>query len=75
MTEVPKEVVPDFESWGIRAFTTTRDAGTFSLASTEPVNEVMSRWTAVQKDLSETARRLGMHRRTLARKLEKQRVK
>ena len=26
-------------------------------------------------NISETARRLGMHRRTLARKLEKQRVK
>ena len=26
-------------------------------------------------NISETARRLGMHRRTLARKLEKQRIK
>jgi len=58
VSEVPKEVIPDFESWGIRAFTTTRDAGTFSLSSTEPVNEVMSRWTAIQRDLADVAHRL-----------------
>ena len=48
VNEVPKEVIPDFESWGIRAFTTTRDAGSFGLSGTDPVNEVMGRWTAVQ---------------------------
>jgi len=57
--EVPKEAIPDFESWGIRAFTTTRDAGTFGLGGTDPVNEVMGRWTAVQRELAETARRLA----------------
>jgi YfiH family protein len=56
---VPKEVIPDFENWGIRAFTTTRDAGTFGLGGTDPVNEVMDRWTAVQHDVAETARRLA----------------
>jgi YfiH family protein len=56
--EVPKEVVPDFESWGIRAFTTTRDAGTFSLAGSEPVSEVIGRWSALQRELSDVARRL-----------------
>lgn len=59
MSDVPSEVISDFESWGIRAFTTTRDAGSFSLASDEPVNEVMGRWTAVQQDLANTARRLA----------------
>ena len=59
MSEVPREAITDFESWGIRAFTTTRDAGSFSLASEEPVNEVMARWTAVQHDLADTARRLA----------------
>lgn len=59
MSEVPKEVITDFESWGIRAFTTTRDAGTFSLSSTEPVNEVMARWSALQRELAETARRVA----------------
>ena len=58
MTEVPKEVIPDFESWGIRAFTTTREAGTFGLTGADPVSEVMSRWSALQEELSETARRL-----------------
>jgi hypothetical protein len=59
VSEVPKEVITDFESWGIRAFTTTRDAGTFSLSSTEPVNEVMGRWTAVQRELADLARRVA----------------
>ena len=58
LTEVPKEVVPDFEQWGIRAFTTTREAGSFGLGGDDPVKEVMGRWSAVQRDLSDTARRL-----------------
>ena len=57
--EVPKEVVTDFQSWGVRAFTTTRDAGTFSLSGTDPVNEVMGRWSALQRELSVTARRVA----------------
>jgi len=57
--EVPKEVISDFEGWGIRAFTTTRDAGSFSLSGTEPVNEVMGRWTAVQRELLSAARRVA----------------
>jgi YfiH family protein len=56
--EVPKEVIPDFESWGISAFTTTRQAGTFSLSATEPVADVMGRWSALQRELWERARRL-----------------
>jgi polyphenol oxidase len=56
--EVPKEVIPDFESWGISAFTTTRDAGTFGLTSSEPVGEVMGRWSALQRELWERARKL-----------------
>jgi YfiH family protein len=58
VSEVPKEVIPDFESWGITAFTTTREAGTFSLSSTEPVNDVMGRWSALQRELWDRARRL-----------------
>ncbi len=38
----------------------------------ERIHEVL---VATDFNISETARRLGMHRRTLARKLEKQRVK
>ena len=59
MSEVPREVISDFDSWGIRAFTTTRDAGSFGLAGDDPVNEVMSRWTAVQHEIADAARRLA----------------
>src|SRR5450759_182550 len=62
VNEVPKEAIPDFESWGIRAFTTTRDAGSFGLSGSDPVNEVMGRWTAVRDGLAETAPRLVLHR-------------
>jgi YfiH family protein len=58
VNEVEKEAITEFESWGIRAFTTTRNAGTFSLVSSEPVNEVMGRWTAVQNDVRDIAPRL-----------------
>lgn len=58
MSEVEKETITEFDAWGIRAFTTTRAAGTFSLSSAEPVNEVMGRWTALQTDLHDVARRL-----------------
>jgi polyphenol oxidase len=56
--EVPKEVIPDFESWGVTAFTTTRDAGSFGLSSSEPVSEVIARWSALQRELWERGRRL-----------------
>ena len=49
---LPKEDVPGFASFGIRAFTTTRDAGTFSLSGGDPVGEVMARWTSLQEALS-----------------------
>ena len=58
MDEVPKEVIPDFETWGISAFTTTRDAGTFSLSSSEPAADVIGRWSGLQRELWERARRL-----------------
>lgn len=48
----------DFEAWGVRAFTTTREAGSFGLSGDEAVKEVMGRWSSVQRDLSSTARRL-----------------
>jgi YfiH family protein len=58
VSEVGKEIVKDFEGWGIRAFTTTREAGTFGLTGADPVNEVMGRWTAVQHELADTALRI-----------------
>jgi purine-nucleoside/S-methyl-5'-thioadenosine phosphorylase / adenosine deaminase len=52
-----RENIPEFESIGVRAFTTTRHAGTFGLAGPDPVVEVMARWTQLQDDLSANARR------------------
>jgi purine-nucleoside/S-methyl-5'-thioadenosine phosphorylase / adenosine deaminase len=49
---LPKEDVPGFASFGIRAFTTTRDAGTYSLSGSDPAGEVMARWTGLQEALS-----------------------
>jgi len=59
---IPKEEVPGFASFGIRAFTTTRAAGTFSLSGADPTGEVMSRWTSLQENLSQHARRLVIGR-------------
>jgi YfiH family protein len=52
-----KEDVPGFASFGVRAFTTTRAAGTFSLSGADPTGEVMARWTGLQENLSPYARR------------------
>jgi copper oxidase (laccase) domain-containing protein len=47
------EVVDDFTSFGVTAFTTTRQAGSFSTQSDEPVGTVMSRWSAVRATAAE----------------------
>jgi polyphenol oxidase len=44
-------VVAEFAEIGVLAFTTTRDAGTFGLAGTDPVGEVMGRWSALLTDI------------------------
>ncbi len=59
---IPIEEVPGFAAFGIRAFTTTRDAGTFSLSGVDPAEEVMSRWSLLQENLSQYARRLVIGR-------------
>jgi polyphenol oxidase len=51
VTEIPKISIPDFAEWGITAFTTTREAGTFSVSGSDPVGEVMSRWSALQEEV------------------------
>ena len=53
------EVVDDFAAFGVRAFTTSRDAGTFGFHSTEPTIEVMRRWSALREQLSPNASRLA----------------
>jgi polyphenol oxidase len=42
--------VPELSALGVRAFTTSRTAGSFGLTSSEPVGEVMSRWSALLAD-------------------------
>ena len=54
---IPRDEVVQFAGFGILAFTTTRDAGTFSLGGSEPTGEVMARWSGLQDDLSDKARR------------------
>jgi polyphenol oxidase len=54
---IPHEDVAELAGLGIRAFTTTREAGTFGLSGADPVGEVMSRWTRLQDELSPFARR------------------
>jgi YfiH family protein len=62
VSELEREAIPDFEEWGVTAFTTTRSAGTFSLSGEDPVKEVMSRWSALQRDVSEQSRRMAVVR-------------
>jgi YfiH family protein len=57
-----REEIADFQSFGVRAFTTTREAGNFSLYGDEPVGEVMSRWAAIQDEISSSARRIVIGR-------------
>lgn len=56
---VPCEVVPGFDELGFTAFTTTRPAGSFNLASTEPVAAVFGRWTALLESLGPRVTRLA----------------
>ena len=53
------EEIDAFADWGIRAFTTTRAAGSFSTAGREPVNEVLGRWQRLREELGPAARRFA----------------
>ena len=50
--------IPDFDEWGLSAFTTTRAAGTFGTHGAEPAADVFGRWQA----LVDAAADLGVHR-------------
>ena len=39
--------IPDFDEWGLVAFTTARAAGTFGAQSDEPASAVLGRWNAL----------------------------
>ena len=54
------EVVRDFASFGVHAFTTTRALGSFGSNSDEPIRVVMARWDAVRATIeSQGATRLA----------------
>jgi hypothetical protein len=60
--DVVREVVDDFASFGIRAFTTTRAGGTYGMNGPEPVSEVMTRWYALVDELHPVAPRFATAR-------------
>jgi YfiH family protein len=55
----PHEEVPGFEAIGFTAFTTTRQAGSFNLGSTEPAAAVMGRWMHLVESLRPEGRRVA----------------
>lgn len=59
MTLPPHEAVPGFGDLGFLAFTTTRQAGSFNLASEEPAASVFGRWMALVDGLAPGATRLA----------------
>jgi YfiH family protein len=59
MTLPPHESVPGFPELGFTAFTTTRQAGSFNLASEEPAASVFGRWMGLVEALGPQANRLA----------------
>lgn len=55
----PYEEIDVFAAWGVRALTTTRAAGSFSVAGDEPVGQVMARWSALRQALGEAGARFA----------------
>lgn len=53
------EAVPDVAAFGIRAFTTTRETGSFGVHTSEPVSAVMGRWAALRQELRSGGPRLS----------------
>jgi YfiH family protein len=56
---IPSEPIDDFLPFGVRAFTTTRAAGSFGTAGDEPVGAVMGRWGDLQQWLARSGPRLA----------------
>ena len=53
------EEVPGFAAFGVRAFTTSRESGSFGLGGDEPVGQVIGRWSALRRELSAGGPRLA----------------
>jgi YfiH family protein len=62
LDRLPIEAVPGFDEFGVCAFTTRREAGTFGLSGDDPVEEVMTRWTTLQQEVAREARRMVLAR-------------
>lgn len=60
--EGEREVVDEFAPFGIRAFTTTRAAGTYGMNGPGPVSEVMMRWYALVDEMHPVAPRFATSR-------------
>ena len=45
--------IPDFDEWGLRAFTTTRRAGSFGTNSQESAAEALGRWGSLAEAVAE----------------------
>jgi len=58
----PHEEVPGFAALGFTAFTTTRQAGSFNLASEEPAAAIFGRWMGLVESLAPIAERLATAR-------------
>ena len=56
------ESIDDFRSFGIDAFTTTRETGSFGTATDEPVSSVMGRWEGLQRFVQQSAPRFATAR-------------
>jgi hypothetical protein len=53
----PHLAIPDFDEWGMTAFTTSRAAGTYGIQSPEPVGEVLGRWHGLVRAAAELGAR------------------
>ncbi len=62
MTIESQQAVEDFADYGVRAFTTTRAAGTFGMSGDDPVSQVMERWTGLQREIAGDGQRLVLGR-------------
>jgi YfiH family protein len=56
------ETIEDFADYGVRAFTTTRTAGTFGISGDDPVGEVLQRWSTLQREIAGEGHRLVLGR-------------
>jgi YfiH family protein len=62
VTSLAAEAVDEFTPYGVRAFTTGRAAGSFGMAGSEPVRDVVARWDALRDALRPGGPRLATAR-------------